>query len=209
MLKEQIEKSFYITYPKKPNCLVNITEEQKIGVFVLYDNEACKGCARCIADETQKVNIHISSTRPVFVVRMNQVLSYLKERVGKNCDAILANDDMVIFLEMTCSEPHYVTPIYGKRSKAISQLKNTIGLFELNPDLSAFMKARSGRYMILSWKDTSQPVDEADSVERGYTAFTDLADEVYSVDNVRMMDNGFIFKEIHYPDILQIDDLLD
>ena len=206
MLKEQIEKSFYLTCPKRTNCLVNLTEDCKQGEFKLCDEIACRTCRICNSDASQRENLRVTSSQPVYVIWMNQVLSYLKNRVV-SCDAILSNNEIMVFLEMTCSKAKYVNSDKGKRSKAIDQLVSTINLFRNNSDLSDYMYARSVRYAIFSWKDTSQPRDEHDPVETGFTPFTDFSDAVYSIDNYRNLDNGFTFKEIRYPDVLRIDDL--
>lgn len=207
MLKEQIEKSFYITYPKRSNCLVNITEECKQGVFKLCDEVACKRCILCVSDVSQRENIRVSSQNAVYIIWMNQVISYVKESVGKCCDAVISDPNKILFLEMTCSNEKHVNSQYGKRRAAIGQLLNTICIFNANCDLNDYIKNRERRYAVFSWKDTSQFREEADLAEKGFIAFTDFSDEVYSRDNFRTLDNGFIFKEIRYPDVLRIDEL--
>lgn len=208
MLKEQIESSFYITFPKKANTTVNIVEKEYQGSFSLCDSKACEKCPLCKIDESERVNIIISSKEALSLISVGEVASFVQGGIGKNCDYLLANNKTVLFIEMTCSTSENVDGYnYGKRMTAQSQLLNTIHVFSANPNLREFMFRKGKRYAIFSWKDTSKSKDEKDKVEIGFETFTQMAEDVYSKDNIQYLTKEFILKEIRYPEVLEIEKL--
>ena len=205
MLKELIEGSFYLTFPVRSGVVVCVTENTYCGLFTLRDEKACGACPLCINDSDQRESIRINTSSTVSVVSITDIVSPLKESVGELCDYLLANETYVVFLEMTCSASQYVNAYeVGKRSKAKSQLNNTILTLSVNPYISAFFLKRENKFAVFSWKDTSKPRDYRDEVERGFGAFTEFADVVYSEENVQVIANDFLMKEIRYPNILRL-----
>ena len=86
MLKEVIEKDFFITYPKRDNCeLVNVMEDVYVGTFSLSNEDSCCRCLH-IADCNNE-NLIVSSEAPVYVLRGLSFLKYLDlSNFGKNAD---------------------------------------------------------------------------------------------------------------------------
>ena len=204
MLKELFEGTFYWTFPKKTDTVVNIQEKLYSGVFSLYDPIACGSCRICQSDESQRRNILISTQSPMSVISVSQVVSYVQDSIGKNCDYMMANMKTVCFIEMTCSEPEYVDRYEtGKRMTAKTQLSNTTSIFMSNPNVRAFIDGKDNRMAVFSWKDTSYPNDTNDMIEKGFEVFSEIAKDL-RLDKNELYINGFLFKEIIYPEVLVI-----
>lgn len=205
MLKELFEGTFYMTFSKKTETVVNISEKIYSGAFSLNDPVACSSCKICQSDESQRKNIVVSTQSPLSVVSVSQIVSYIQDSIGKNCDYMMANVKSVCFIEMTCSASEYVNRYEsGKRMTAKTQLRNTISTFRVNPNVDAFIEGKDIKYAVFSWKDTSYPKDVNDKIERGFEVFSDIANELKR-DNHELFIDGFLFKEIQYPEVLVID----
>ena len=205
MLKELFEGTFYWTFPKKTDVVVNIQEKIYSGVFSLNDPIACASCESCLNDESQRKNIIITTISPLSVISVSQVVSYIQDSIGKNCDYMMANMNTVCFIEMTCSASEYVNRYEsGKRMMAKAQLSNTTTIFMSNPNVKTFIDGKDNRMAVFSWKDTTYPNDVDDVIERGFEVFSDIAKDLSS-DKNELYINGFLFKEIIYPEVLVID----
>lgn len=203
MLKELVEANFYLTFPKRTGILLNITETFKKGLFSLMDPVACSSCERCILHVSERENVKVSSTKGFCIVNVSQIASFTSESLGLICDYLMTGENSVVFLEMTCSEEKFVER--GKRIRAKSQLLNTIIVFSANPAIYSFIRKKEKRLAVFSWKDTSVPKDSEDAVEMSFNVFDDFADDLYSQDNIQVLDSGFLMKEIRYPYILNLD----
>lgn len=205
MLKELFEGTFYWTFPKKTDTVVNIQEKIYSGVFSLNDPIACGSCKVCMSDESQRKNIVVSTLSPLSVISVSQVVSYIKDSIGNNCDYMMANMKTVCFIEMTCSSVEYVNRYEsGKRMTAKTQLSNTTSIFMSNPNVRTFIDGKENRIAVFSWKDTSHPNDADDMTEKGFEVFSEIAKDL-SLDKNALYINGFLFKEIIYPEVLIID----
>lgn len=206
MLKELFESSFYMIFPQKPNLRVSINERVHCGEFSLHDSLSCSACDVCIADIAARENIKISTSSPIHEVSMSEVTSFIKDKIGENCDTVLDDGiNTIALLEMTCSQTEYVDG--SKRHKATRQLYETIVCLFTNGAIKKHVEKHKNKYVLFSWKNTQKPIDRSDKVEQGFLAFTDFSDETYSPYNYREFDFGFKYKEIRYPHILEWDKL--
>ena len=197
MLKELFECYFYLTYPKVPGRVVNLTERVEEDSFSLLDKSACMDCHYvCSWNPADRKQLNIESTDPVYVIGMDEVVGYVKDNLGEICDYMLESRDTVAVVEMTCSTSEYVT---DKRRKARRQLHNTLAVLMANPVLKEHIERKIVHYAVFSWKETFDISAAIDPIEKNMADMTIMADEVYSPDNVSEFDFGFKLKEIRYP----------
>ena len=202
MLKELVESSFFYVFPLRRDTVPCLIEEEHHGVFSLADQLACQSCREPCGPE--KAQILLNSSELVHAINLNQVFGILEESVGENCDYLLDNNRVVVFLEMTCSLSEYAQ---RKRQKSKSQMYNTLNvMFCVNP-IRNHIEQATKRYVVFSWKDTSVPNDMEDKVDFNMSGMTVLNDEVYSIDNESKFDFDFIYKEVRFPDCLDLDSL--
>lgn len=197
MLKELFESTFYVTYPTKNHVNVTLEEQVFYENFSLVDSKACRACKyTCSSVATEREQLKVSTKAEVHVVSLDDVFSYVKEELGDTCDYVLDNVEKIVLVEMTCSSSDYVI---SKRQKARGQLYNTLCLLFTNPILRKHIEAKKERYVVFSWKNTIPDADADDVVEHGMLGMLNMADEVYSPNNVSKFDFGFLLKEIRYP----------
>ena len=174
-----------------------VAEREECGDFALFDPKACVGCkCVCSKDTERREQLRVKSSRPVFIVSMEQVFSYVKENLGEVCDYMMEGTDSSIFIEMTCSTTEYVT---SKRTKARGQLFNTLERLFMCPPIWSHVEKKPVRYVVFSWRDTSLSKAVLDDAEQTMRDMTILSDEVYSPDNESSFGYGFMLREIRYP----------
>lgn len=202
MLKDLLEAHLYCTFPKVENKVLNLNEVTKSGSFSLVDSKACIGCIFvCNEEPSEREQLKITSTKPVNIVNIEQVFSYIKEDVGEVCDYMLDGADFTMLVEMSCSTTKYVK---SKRPKARGQLYNTLEKLFTCPSVRTHIEKNALRYVIFSWKETFPDKMEMDDAEKSMRVMTILADAVYSPDNESKFDFGFKMKEIRFPYALVI-----
>lgn len=200
MLKEIFEAHFYCTFPKKHGTVLMIDEWSKKGDFTLVDAKACKECKFvCSDDSTNREQLKVCGEQDVHIVSMDQVFSYVDEKVGEISDYLLEGTDSLALVEMTCSTTDYVK---GKRQKARGQLYNTLSLLFTNSVVRNHIETKNAKYVVFSWKETFPDDSEMDSVEKSMKGMVLMTDETYSPYNESKFDFGFKLREIRYPDIL-------
>lgn len=202
MLKELFESSFFTVYPLRRNVSLCLFEEEYQGLFSLADQVACESCIYPCGDE--KVQLSIESNKSVHVIKLDQVFEILNEDVGKNCDYLLDNNDVIVLVEMTCCSDKFSG---SKRQKAKGQLYNTLNILLSVGTINLHINDKSKRYVVFSWKDTTLIKDTEDIVDINMSNMTILNDEVYSIDNESKFDFGFLYKEVRFPDCLNFDTL--
>lgn len=202
MLKELFESHFYRTFPRVTNRVLNLTERVGSRAFSLLDEKACRDCHYlCNSNPAEREQMRVVSLGPVYVISMDDVFSYVEEDVGERCDYMLEGNDVVAFVEMTCSTSNYVTE---KRRKARRQLYNTLTNLMTSPVVKEHIERLADHYVVFSWKETFDSNVGADYVEKNMADMTVMADEVYSPDNESNFDFGFKLKEIRYPFALAV-----
>lgn len=202
MLKELFESRFYQIFPKVEGRTVNLIEKTAVGTFSLLDDKACQGCKYvCSSDISLREQLKVKSNQSVSYISIDQVVSYVKDSVGKTCDYMLDSNDSVALVEMTCSTSDYVV---DKRSTARKQLYNTIALLSNCPQVKVYINRKTKNYAIFSWKETFDSSIKSDEVEDMMTGMFAMADAVYSPDNESNFDFDFKFKEIRYPHVLSL-----
>lgn len=108
-------------------------------------------------------------------------------------------------MEMTCSTSKNVNRYdSGKRMTAKAQISNTISIFRSNPNVKEFIEKKERRLAVFSWKETSYTNDYNDTIERGFEVFSDIAKELKEENNELYIE-GFLFKEVLYPEVFVID----
>lgn len=208
MFKEIIESTFFCTFPKKENSIVCLIEKTHTGTFSLVDTKFCSDCSICKYDITEQKNLLIESSTEVNSLKLEQVFELVKDNLGENCDYILGDDNKVVLIEMTCSKSEYVdcTNDKSKRTKARSQLKNTLYILNANKIIWNFLERKNSKHVIFSWKN-KYPINEDDIVEKRFLDFSRLSDEIHSNENIQKFDLGFDYREIRYPNVLLLDKL--
>ena len=203
MLKELLEAHlFFHSFTKIKDKILVVDEVTKSGNFSLVDPKACAGCKYvCNEEPSEREQLKITSTKPVNIVNIEQVFSYIKEDVGEICDYMLDGADSTMLVEMTCSTTEYVK---CKRPKARGQLYNTLEKLFTCPPVRTHIEKHALRYVIFSWKETFPDDAEMDDAEKSMIGMTMLADAVYSPDNESKFDFGFKMKEIRFPHALVI-----
>ena len=202
MLKELLEAHLYYTFPKVEDKVLNLNEVTKSGNFSLVDPNACIGCKFvCNQEPSEREQLMVTSTKPVNIVNLEQVFSYIKEDVGEVCDYMLESVDSTMLVEMSCSTTEYVK---SKRPKARSQLYNTLEKLFTCPPVRTHIEKNALRYVIFSWKETFPNEMEMDAAEKSMRGMTILADAVYSPYNESKFEFGFKMKEIRFPYALVI-----
>lgn len=207
MLKELFEKDFYLTFPPRAGKSINLREEVFNGSHGLNDPLACK---KCIKECSDKVQLRIETLSDVHCLGLDKVFDLVKEKVGDTCDYMLQDNDRVALVEMTCSQEKYVdestfTEVCNesKRAKARYQLRNTLSLLYTNGVIKQHLEKMTSRYVVFSWKDTSDAYRNVDSAEKNMFDFISLADEIYSPNKESSFDFGFKWREIRYPQPLE------
>lgn len=196
MLKELFETSFYHRYPPKQGLTLNLQERVFNGIGSLVDEKACHGCVdKCNANPVQREQFTFYSEKIVYVLNINEILEFIEDDLGENCDYIMDNGEKFCLIEMTCATKKYVV---NKRDKCRSQFWNTITLLRNCYDIRQHIDLEE-KYVIFSWRETFADLDESDPIEFGMKQMTKMADEVYSPNNESNFDNSFKYKEIRYP----------
>ena len=202
MLKELFEGNFYFTFPKVHGKVLNLTENVYSGTFSLLDMKACRDCHNiCNNNPANREQMKVESKHLVNVISIDEVFSYAKENLGKNCDYLLESNGTIAIVEMTCSTTDYAIK---KRQEARHQLYNTLIQLMTCPIIRAHIERLVIRYVVFSWKETFNSSFVGDSVGETMTDMTKMVDEVYSPDNESKFDFGFKLKEIRYPCALVI-----
>lgn len=197
MLKELFEAHFYGTFSETHDSLLMLDERIECGDFALLDPKACIGCKFvCNTKPGEREQLKIHSAQSVSILSLDQVFSYVSEKVGETCDYLLEGSSTTAVVEMTCSTADYVV---DKRQKARRQLYNTLLLLNTNPVVRKHLEKKQVRYAIFSWRETY--MNGKDSVESSMEGMTLMVDEVYSPYNESKFDFGYKLREIRYPDI--------
>ena len=199
MLKELFESCFYITFHKR-ECVVNLTETTHNGNFALLDPEACRDC-KCVCAPLPKnrKQLLVQASERVNTIKVDDVFAPVLEDMGEMCDYILDNSRKFVLVEMTCATKEYVG---SKRVKCVGQLYNTLTNLRMCDPVGKHIEQKAEREVVFSWKETHEPVDLEDTIEKSMTAMSDMGDEVYSPNNVSPFESGFLYREIRYPDAL-------
>ena len=196
MLKELFESSFYITYPLKPNVVLNLVEHNFNGPCHLVDIKACRDCREiCDANPQNREQFKFYAGHTVHVLRFDDVLQYAVGNFKDNCDFIMDDGNKICLIEMTCSSQKYIA---SKRSKCRDQFWNTITLLRSCYAIRRHIDSEK-QYVIFSWKETFPNMDSTDAIEVTMKGMTMMTDDVYSPDNESNFDNSFKYKEIRYP----------
>ncbi|MCQ2217127.1 MAG: hypothetical protein MJZ33_01420 [Paludibacteraceae bacterium] len=198
MLKELFESCFYVTFPAKAGCVVNLTEVLYRGDFALVDSEACRDCRyMCSRVDSEREQLLIRSADGIInAIKVDDLFAPIGENLGRMCDFILDDGHKMALIEMTCATKEHVG---SKRVTCIGQLYNTLTNLRTCGPVKEHIEKETECEAVFSWKETNAPSDLTDPIEASMTAMTDLADEVYSADNVSRFDDGFIYREIRYP----------
>lgn len=197
MLKELFEGTFYITYPKLSEKVLLLNEWTRSGNFFLTDESACRECEHVCCDlPNEREQMKVTADAPVNIISIDQVVSYVKEDIGKSCDYMLDDSNMIALVELTCSKTEYVV---NKRQTARRQLYNSLCVLYVNPRIKEHIEKHPVRYVVFSWKDSFRNTHELDKVEVGMKGMTMMPDLVYSPDNESKFDFDFKLKEIRYP----------
>lgn len=197
MLKELFESSFYITYPRVLEKVLFLKEWICNGDFFLTDENACRDCENvCCDDPSQREQMKVKAASPVNIISIDQVISYVREDIGKSCDYMIDNSNMIALVELTCSKAEYVL---DKRQTARKQLYNSLCLLFFNPVIKKHIEDHAYRYVVFSWKDSIWNAHEHDGVEDSMMGMTMMPDLVYSAENESKFDFDFKLKEIRYP----------
>lgn len=200
MLKELFESSFYITFPKKSGCVLNIDEQKIDHDFSLCDKKACSQCRNvCNTQPNKREQLLVKTSKQVWYVSIDQVVSYINESVGETCDFMIDDGSRVALIEMTCSTIDYAG---SKRKTARRQLKNTLCILMANPDIKQHIDSEYIKEVIFSWKETVNSSQNPDMIEKSFLDMLSMDNEIYSADNVSSFESGFSWREIKYDDKL-------
>ena len=200
MLKEVIEKDFFLSYPKRDsNELVNVEERMCVGTFSLSNEDSCCRCLHTANCNNE--NLIVNSDMPVYVLRAQSFLKYLHQSdFGKNADLLMCGDDAFRLVEMTCSKNEYVANCgykIGKRDEAYNQCENLLLLLYGCYPVAEFIKSHSIKEAIFSWRKTDE-FDDEDGNMFHMLKLQEHIDRVYT----RNMSNGFTFRTHLYPELL-------
>lgn len=205
MLKELFESSFFLVYPIKGNKTPCLLQSEKKGSFSLIDETACASCIRpCYNKDGQREQLCLFSNDSVNILKLDQVFELLQDSYGDNCDFVLDGHQVFMLLEMKCCQAKYSE---SERCKARNQLYHTIYVLKNVPVINKHIVNSIKKYVIFSWKITSDNDNNDDMVAINMTDMTSFVDETYSIDNESYFDNDFYYKEVRYPDILNWDNL--
>lgn len=204
MLKELFESSFFLVYPIKGNTTPCLLQSEKKGSFSLIDETACASCRPCCNKDGQREQLCLFSNDSVNILKLNQVFGLLQDSYD-NCDFVLDDHQVFMLLEMKCCQAKYYESL---RCKARNQLYHTIYLLKNVPVINKHIFNSKKKYVIFSWKMTSDnDNNNGDMVSVNMSDMTSFVDETYSINNESYFDNGFYYKEVRYPDILNWDNL--
>lgn len=200
MLKEVIEKDFFITYPKRDNCeLVNVEESVYIGAFSLSNEDSCCRCLH--SADCNNENLIVESDVSIHVLRAQSFLKYINQSdFGKNADLLMCDELTFRIVEMTCSKNEYVANRgykIGKREEAYRQCENLLILLYGCYPIAEFINSRSAKEAIFSWRKT----DEFDK-EDGHMFHMLKMQEYIDREYTRKMSHGFTFRTHLYPEVL-------
>lgn len=200
VLKEVIEKDFFLSYPKRDsNELVNVEERMYVGTFSLSNEDSCCRCLHTANCNNE--NLIVNSDMPIYVLRAQSFLKYLHQSdFGKNADLLMCGDDAFRLVEMTCSKNEYVANCgykIGKRDEAYNQCENLLLLLYGCYPVAEFIKSHSIKEAIFSWRKTDE-FDDEDGNMFHMLKLQEHIDRIYT----RNMSNGFTFRIHLYPELL-------
>lgn len=170
--------------------------------FILTDNKSCNDCytnsAYFARSCTEHGMLKIHCNTHVEVINIENAIqdtNNINLRSGGCCDYLVYDDNKIALVELTCSRPQYIDDERkGKRTKAYTQLSETIKKITSLPNTNVEISKRGEKIAIFGIREKIFGLEQADKFQTSMISFT----KVYR-DITRKLNNGFILTTITYP----------
>ncbi|OAV65332.1 hypothetical protein Barb6_02906 [Bacteroidales bacterium Barb6] len=203
MMENLLKNEFTVHYGLPVSTITDITKNTDELYFEIEDNKDSKNTVlhtTLHSGEARYFNPERLSITIINYELFFKSLSFSFQKNKENCDLILYTSDNQYFIlnELTDTQPQYVSDFLsadrnqrrGKRNKAISQLKRTLEVITVVPEIDSFIKQHTTKQCFFFNKQPKECFKKINAVS-AFNRVSALSSDGFKMSNTDIESYGF------------------